>query len=488
MKSLPTREKSLAVGGDHLVELERAARLLEPGRQERARLMALTTGYIDGFIDALPEMPGFVEGECERLKHVAVGEQGASFDSLLDLLRTEVNHVGINSSSGACFGYIPGGGLWASAVGDLLAAATNRYAGVFFSSPGAVLIENQMVRWLCTVVGYPATAHGNLASGGSIGNLTAIQTARDARKIDSTNVRTAVVYLTAHAHHCIPKALHTTGLDECIVRTVPMNARYQMDVGALGAMLADDAAAGLRPFLVIASAGTTDAGAVDPLDAVADLCEARGAWFHVDAAYGGFFLLVESLREKFKGIERSDSVVLDPHKGMFLPFGTGVVLVRDSSLLLDAFSHDAHYMQDAAGFDEISPADVGPELTRHFRGLRLWLPLHLHGTAPFRACLEEKSVLCRRFYEGVQRLGFEVGPEPELSIALFRSSGSDGEAFDRSLLAAIQKDGRSFFSSTVIDGRYWLRCAVLNFRSHLRDIDLALRVVGENARALRASG
>ena len=488
MESKSTIENTPADKGNHLERLERSARQLEPDRGERARIMQRTTVYLDEFIDMLPDTPAFVQGECDRLKKVIVGEHGTSFEDLLDLLRTEVNHIGINSSSGAGFGYIPGGGLWACAVADLLAAATNRYAGVFFASPGAVLIENQMIRWLCSLVGYSDTAHGNLASGGSIANLTAIQTARDARGIDSTSVRSAVIYLTGHAHHCIPKALHTTGLDECIVRVVPMNARYQLDVTALGAMLAGDVAAGLRPFLVIATAGTTDAGAIDPLDAIADLCEAHGAWFHVDAAYGGFFLLVEKLRGKFKGIDRSDSIVLDPHKGMFLPFGTGVVLVRDSSLLLQSFSHDAHYMQDAVGFDEISPADVGPELTRHFRGLRLWLPLHLHGVAPFRACLEEKHLLCRRFYEGVQQLGFEMGPEPELSVAMFRSGGNDGGEFDRSLLAAIQRDGRSFFSSTEIDGRFWLRCAVLNFRSHRRDIDLALRVIKENVHALRKSG
>ena len=459
--------------------LEDISRQLEPDARRRKTITAQIMNYVDEFIERLPQTKAYVAGDCTSLRSLTVEEQGRPFDSLLAILRDEVNHVGINSASGAGFAYIPGGGVWTSAIADMLAAATNRYAGVYFSSPGSVIIENQMVHWLCALVGYPETAHGNLSSGGSIANLTAIQTARDAFGIDSTNVRKMVIYATAHVHHCIHKALHTTGLDEAMNRVVPMNARYQMDVSALRDLMEKDLASGLRPFLVIATAGTTDAGAIDPLDAIAGLCETHKTWFHVDAAYGGFFLLVSKMREKLRGIERSDSVVMDPHKGMFLPFGTGVVLVRDSSKLQASYSQHANYMQDAQGFDEVSPADVSPELSKHFRGLRMWLPLHLHGMAPFRACLEEKLLLCRHFHAGVKRLGFETGPEPELSVALFRYPANDRDGFNRQLLAAIQADGRCLFSSTEINGEFWMRCAVLNFRSHIGEIDLALRTIGE---------
>jgi len=442
--------------------LELTARRLEPLPAERQRIASETLSYVDAFIESLPGEKAYAGGTCQGLRNVKVTESAKPFGEVFSYLRDEMNRVGINSSSGSCFGYIPGGGIWTSAIADFVAAATNRYAGVYFSSPGAVMIENQMVRWLCSLVGYPDGAHGNLTSGGSIANLTATQAARDAAGIDSTNVRKSVVYATAHVHHCIDKALHTTGLGEAVRRVVPMDSRYRMDPAALGKLLAGDRDSGLKPFLVIATAGTTDTGAVDPLDAVADHCEAHRAWFHVDAAYGGFFLLVDELRGLFKGIERSDSLVMDPHKGMFLPFGSGAVLLREGGKLTASYVHDAPYMQDALGFDEISPADAGPELSRHFRGLRMWLPLHIHGVAPFRANLEEKMLLCRHFVDGVRALGFETGPDPELSIGLFRYPHAAAGAFNRKLLEALQDDGR---------------CAVLNFRSHLAEIGLALDVV-----------
>lgn len=467
-----------------IATLELMARKLEPDLAVRKQIAGEAVDYIDQFVDLLPSARAYSVGECNRLRTLNIEERGKSFRELLEIIGDEVNRIGINSSSGAGFAYIPGGGLWTSAIADMLAAATNRYAGIFFSSPGAVIIENQMIRWLCTLIGYPVTAHGNLSSGGSIANLTAIQTARDACKINSTNVGRSVIYSTAHVHHCMHKALHTTGLSDAIHRVVPMNPQFQMDAEALGEMVLKDKRIGLYPFLVVVTAGTTDTGAIDPLDAIADLCEEHNVWLHIDAAYGGFFMLVDEFRGRFKGIERSDSVVMDPHKGMFLPFGTGVVLVREPANLLKSYSHNAHYMQDALGFDEISPADAGPELSKHFRGLRMWLPLHLHGVDPFKANLEEKVLLCRHFYEGITRLGFETGPEPELSITLFRYPAKQRDEFNRKLLNVLRADGRCLFSSTEINGEYWIRCCVLNFRSHLKEINLALAMIEENVAKL----
>jgi glutamate/tyrosine decarboxylase-like PLP-dependent enzyme len=469
-------------------ELERVARGLEPPPKTRSAITKETAAYIEEFIESLPASRAYTKADCPTLRSVTIGEKGKTFGSLLDIVRGEVDQAGINTSSGANFAYIQGGGVWASSIGDMLAAATNRYAGVFFSSPGAVIIENQMIRWLSSVVGYPSGAHGNLSSGGSIANLIAIQTARDTFNVDSTNVRTHSVYVTQHMHHCLHKALHTTGLHESVHRTVPMNSRHQMNADALREALANDKAEGLRPFLVIATAGTTDTGAVDPLNEIADLCVEYGAWFHVDGAYGGFFNLLDEMKEKLRGIERSDSVVLDPHKSMFLPFGTGVVLIRDGEALRASTSHDAPYMQDSYGFDDISPADSGPELTKHFRGLRMWLPLHLHGTDAFKASLQEKVLLCRYFHEEIGKMGFETGPYPDLSITLFRFPGKDRNAFNQELLRSIHADGRCFFSSTMIGGEFWIRCAVLSFRTHLAEVQLALRMIGENVKRVQQGG
>jgi glutamate/tyrosine decarboxylase-like PLP-dependent enzyme len=254
-----------------------------------------------------------------------------------------------------------------------------------------------------------------------------------------------------------------------------------MDVGGLRAAIATDRAAGRAPFLLVASAGTTDTGALDPLEALADVAAEEGLWFHVDAAYGGAFLLVESERARFRGIERADSVVVDPHKGFFLPYGSGAVLVRDPEHLRPSHGLRGVYLQDATdALDEPSPADLSPELTRHFRGLRMWLPLQLHGLARYRAALEEKLLLARLFHARVQALGFEVGPAPDLSVALFRwvpRDGADATEFNKRLLAAVLDDGRVFLSTTTIDGVFWIRVAVLCFRTHADRIDAVLEVL-----------
>lgn len=462
-----------------LNELEKAARKLEPDASIRKVISEKSMDYIDGFIETLQRAPGFVDGECHNLHELEIGEKGKSFDELLGILKDEVDTVGINSASGRHLGYIPGGGIWTSAIADMLAAATNRYAGIAYSSPGAVAIENQMIQWLCSVVGYPGTAHGNLSSGGSIANLTAIKAARDDHEVNSTNVKNVAIYVTSHTHHCIDKALNMTGLHEAVIHHIPMDHRYRMNTDALKQQMEEDHQGGLVPFLVVATAGTTDTGAIDPLDDTADLCLDYNAWLHVDAAYGGFFMLVDDMRGKFKGIERSDSVVMDPHKTLFVPYGSGVVLLRDRETLLNSNSKEAAYMKDAYGQAQINPADTGPELSKHFRGLRMWLPLHLHGVEPFRANLEEKHLLCRYFHREIKAMGFKTGPDPELSIAFFRYPEDEDNRLTQQLIDVLHKDGRVFFSSTLIDEKLWIRCAVVSFRTHLREIILALEMIHE---------
>ncbi len=467
-------------------DLEQQSRQLEPGHTERNEWAAQALAYADHFVTTLPSQPGLKGGSLSQLKTLALAEEGKPFDQLLALLKNEVDAIGINSASGRHLGYIPGGGLWMSAMADMLTAVSNRYAGIAYSSPGAVEIENQMIRWLCSLVGYPATAHGNLTSGGSIANLIAIKAARDLHGIHSGNVKQAVIYFSEQAHHCIQKAFHITGLYEAVLRPIPLNDHYQMDHQALQQQLEADTAAGLNPFLVIATAGTTDTGAIDPLEAIAALCRRYHAWFHVDAAYGGFFMLVDEIRERLKGIEQADSLVMDPHKTLFMPYGSGVVLLKNREALLASNAHKAGYMQDAYGLDEIDPADTGPELSRHFRGMRMWLPLHIHGLAAFRAALAEKILLCRYFHEQVELLGFETGAAPALSVAIFRYADDPDNSINEQLIQALHEDGRVFFSSTLINGKHWIRCAVVHFRTHLEEINLALRMLRETITAVRS--
>jgi glutamate/tyrosine decarboxylase-like PLP-dependent enzyme len=252
--------------------------------------------------------------------------------------------------------------------------------------------------------------------------------------------------------------------------------------------MARDVADGIRPWLVVASAGTVDTGAIDPLEEIADVCAKHGAWFHVDGAYGGLFSLCDEGKAKLRGIERADSVALDPHKTLFLPYGTGAVLVRDRRHLLASFSASADYIRPL-GESEVgpSPADLSPELTRHFRALRLWLPLQLAGTDAFRAAQTEKLKLARYFHARLSPIdGFDPGPEPQLSVVAFRYVPKDGDAneFNEQLLRDLLDEGRIMFSGTRIDGTYLIRCAILSFRTHVEHVDEAIdalvRAVGRS--------
>jgi glutamate/tyrosine decarboxylase-like PLP-dependent enzyme len=345
------------------------------------------------------------------------------------------------------------------------------------------------MRWTADVVGFPASAGGTLTSGGSIANLACLAAARDSRGLRARDFHRVVVYLSSQTHHCVAKALRVLGLSECEKRYVPLDDRFRMRPDALEAQVEVDRRAGLNPWLVVASAGTTDVGALDPLDAIADVAAKHGLWYHVDAAYGGYFRLIPAMRERFRGIERADSAVLDPHKTLFLPYGLGVALVRDAETLLTAFKSDAPYLQDThLERDELSPADLSPELTRHFRGLRLWLPLLVHGIGAFRASLEEKLLLAEWLRAELGRLGWETGPEPDLSIITYRwaPAGASPDEIDRinaRIVDLVKRDGRVFVSSTTIDGRYTIRFAGLTHRTHLSTVRTLVEVLQQSASA-----
>jgi glutamate/tyrosine decarboxylase-like PLP-dependent enzyme len=472
---------------ERLRNLERIARRLDPDSSARGRMAAAATRYADGFLARLGELGTYRGREpVGDLADFVLAEDGAELSALLKTIDRRINRVGINPASPGHFGYIPGGGVYPAALGDFIADVTNRYSGVHFASPGAALLERSLVDWMAALVGYPAGAGGDLASGGSIANLSAVVAAREAFEVRARDYERLVVYLTGQTHHCVDKALRVAGVGECTIQRVPMDDGWRMQPAALDAMIRSDSGAGLIPWLVVGSGGTTDTGAVDPLGEIADVAERHGLWFHCDAAYGGFFLLTEHGRLKLAGIGRSDSAVLDPHKGLFMPFGSGALLVRDESQLASAMSATADYMQDARGASW-SPADYSPELSRPFRGLRMWLPLKLFGLRPFRACLEEKLLLARYFHEELGKVpGFEMGPPPDLSVVTYRyrPAHGDPDAFNRALLRAVHDDGKVFVSSTVLDGHYTLRLAALHFRSHLDEVDYLLELLRYQARRL----
>jgi glutamate/tyrosine decarboxylase-like PLP-dependent enzyme len=471
---------------DELEALKAAMQPLEPGAEERRRLGSQVLDHALGYLEALPDLPSNNSWDdvfAQRLDP-EFAEAGRDATELLSYFGQCVNRPGFTTTSPRFMAYIPGGGLFHSALGDFLAAVSNKYSGFASASPGAVRIENACTAWLAKVIGYPDTSAGTLTSGGSLANLTAIVTAREVSDPDGGGA----VYMTRFVHHCVDKALHIAGRARAPKRLIATDDRCRMDVAALDQAIRRDLDEGIRPWLVIASAGTIDTGSVDSLSEIADICARHGVWFHVDGAYGGLFALCDEGQAKLNGISRADSVALDPHKTLFLPYGTGAVLVRDGNQLLHAFSASADYIRPL-GESEVgpSPADLSPELTRHFRALRLWLPLQLAGVAAFRAAQQEKLALARYFHSRLSELhGFDAGPPPDLSVVAFRfePEGADDDGPSERLLQHLQQEGRVMLSGTRIDGRYHIRCAILSFRTHAEHVDEVIEALRRGAEAL----
>ena len=472
---------------EKILELEEASTIMEPTAGERKPLRRAVIHYLEAFLNKIETYPAYVRSPESKINisEIEPGERLLSIEEIVFVLSQTMDVEGINPASGGHLGYIPGGGIYISALADYWAAITNRYAGVFYANPDAVRLENKLIKWLSKVVGYGEHAHGNLTSGGSMANLIGVVTARNARNLKAVEIPESCIYLTRQAHHSIAKAIRVAGLHECHIRYIDMDEQYRMDMAKLENQIAVDKKAGLKPFMLIGSAGTTDVGAIDPLDDMANLAEKYDLWFHVDGAYGGFFILVDEIKEKFKGLERADSLVIDPHKGLFLPYGLGVCLVKEGKKLQEAFTFNANYLQDITAMnDEVNPMDSSPEMTKHFRGLRLWIPVMLYGIEPFKAALQEKLLLARYFYNAINEMpDWETDQFPQLSVITFRYVPETGNAneINKSIIDYVLKDGRIFFSSTTIDGKFTLRLAILSFRSHLRTIDLAIDILKEAA-------
>ena len=475
---------------DKIRQLEKESRLLEPEDNTRADWQTHTNAYAELFIQEKNTRKAYqycsesgankcVDSGLALLDN-PIGENPLGIDKVLKIVENSIIPPGIDLTSSRHFGYIPGGALYPSALGDFLAAVTNKYAGSFFASPGSVRLENQLIRWIADLMGYPDSGAGNLTSGGSMAHLIAITAAREAVQLKAKDYHRAVVYVSSQTHHSILKALTVAGMREAEIRYLPIDDCYRMQTTQLPELIDNDRKKGLIPFMLVATAGTTEVGAIDDLDAIADICEHKKVWFHVDAAYGGFYILCQEVAVKLKGIERSDSFIVDPHKGLFLPYGSGAVIVKEKRHILAANSYQANYMQDSLQDEELDPTSLSPELTKHFRGLRMWMPLKLFGLKPFRAALAEKVHLARYFYSQIKLIpGIEVGPFPDISVVLFRYLPKEGDVnkYNRALVKALLKDGKIYLSTTTIEGNYYLRLAVGVYRTHLEDVELCLETL-----------
>jgi aromatic-L-amino-acid decarboxylase len=473
-----------------------AAIPLEPDAETLAELTAACASFVREHIATLGEQPSFDLDGYEPLRDAMrepVPEGGAALADLLEKLGPAVAKS-FNTAGPGYLAFIPGGGLPVAALGEYLALSTNRFVGVSRAAPVLAQIESTTIAWLAELLGYPRGAAGILTSGGSLSNLTAIVSARAARL--GEDFARGMIYASTETHASVAKAARIAGFPSRNVRLLPVDARLRLDVASLARAVAEDRARGQVPFLVVANIGTTNTGAVDPVPAILEVAAEHHLWVHADAAYGGFFRLVKGGEALMPGLERCDSITLDPHKGLFLPYGTGCLLVRDPKVLELAHATDAVYLRDVAPAPgEVNFTDVSPELSREFRGLRLWLPLKVHGVAAFRAALADKLALARLAYERLRASSrFEILDEPQLSIVAFRLRERPGESVEQAnarnalLLSRTNARGRVFMSSTRLDGRLTLRICVLSFRTHEDRVIDAVSALEEEAAALDAKG
>ena len=463
---------------------------LEPPASEMRDLVHRALEKIIAHIESLPDQPAMnVEGATEFARTLIepLPARGESYEKLLDFLFDEAIPRSFTAAGPGYLAYVPGGGLFHSAVADLIADAVNRYVGVCAAAPALVQLEANVVRWFCEILGMPPGSGGVLTSGGSLANFTGIVTARKTMLPD--DFLRGTLYCSNQIHHSFQKAASLAGFPYANVRELPVDERFRIRIDALEEAIADDRRAGFTPFLIAGSAGTTGTGAVDDLEALARVARREQMWFHVDGAYGALFMLTGRGRAALRGIEQADSVILDPHKTLFLPFGTGAVLVRDARTLRRAHSTHADYMPDMQQEDELVDfCEISPELSRDFRGLRVWLPLKLFGVEPFREQLDEKLDLIHYTVEELRKIdGIEIVAEPQLTITAFRYR--DDDAATRDLLRRITARKRVMLTPTTLpDGRFVIRIAIVSHRTHKDRVDMMLEDVrlecGANASAV----
>jgi len=467
-----------------------ARRPLELADEVLRRLLDQCSRFAAEHVQSLPEQPSFdVTGAAELAAtfREPVPETGRPMEEILERLAPAFAKSFTTAGPGY-LAFIPGGGIPAAALADLLACITNRFVGVAAAAPALAQIEATTIDWLAQLMGCPPTSGGILTSGGSISNLMAIVAARSSKLPE--DFRNGRIYLSEETHSSVVKAARIAGFSEQNLRWIPVDGRCRIQPDRLEQAIREDRDRGLRPFLIIGNAGTTNTGAVDSLPDLLQLGRVHDLWIHGDAAYGGIFRLTREGAALLPGLEDCDSITLDPHKGLFLPYGTGCLLLREPEHLRSAMETRASYLQDVAeGHGIPSFHEISPELSRDFRGLRIWLPLQLHGLAAFREQIQEKLDLARWAYQELKEdPHFEMLDEPQLSIVAFTAKGEGEKANARGaeILRRVNERRRVFLSSTKMRGRYVLRICVLSFRSHRERVREAVEGLKEEARAVSA--
>lgn len=464
-------------------------------------------------IRSLPVFPETHGGKTNERLGTRLPIDAEPLDQLLDDCKAILNGSRHNGHP-RFFGYVASPSTPPGAFADLIASTVNVNVTSWRSGPAATEIERTVVGWLAEMIGYGdinQKAHGLLTSGGSMANLTALLIAHRAKSDPNVaqaglwNSRPMTIYASDQIHMSIPKAADLLGLGRRQVRLVECDDRFRMNVSHLRLRIAADLKDGLKPFCVVASAGTVNTGSVDPLAEIADVANEFGLWFHVDGAYGALAALDQSKRPLFAGLDRADSVSLDPHKWLYVPLDCGCLLFRDEPRARAAFSFDdADYIKVHERNEEEAFAfwNYGPELSRRFRALKIWLTLRYYGVRRIAAAISEDNALAAYLGQRVDEADdFELLAAPELSICCFRyvppslQSKSKAKSLDEvdnsaldqlnnEIMLAVQRGGRAYLSSATIRGSFALRACITNFRTTRADIDQTLDIIREAAREL----
>lgn len=443
---------------------------------------------VDALVDWLTDadVPALRRATPAEMRERLAGPQPRGPHELGEILeqleRDVLPYMGRSDHPGY-FAFIPFGSTWPSALGDFVASALNVYAGSWMEGAGPSQVELEVLGWFKDWIGYPATAAGSLVSGGSVANLTALACAREA--LAGTMSADLVAYVSDQAHSSLARAARLLGFRPEQVRVLPVDERFCLDSATLAAAFDADARAGRRPLFVSASGGTTNTGSVDPLDELADLCAERGVWLHVDAAYGGFAVLTERGRRALAGLERADSVALDPHKWLYQPYECGCLLVREGERLRATFEIVPDYLRDAEATDaEVNFSDLGLQLSRSARSFKLWFSLRYFGIDAFEAAIDRSLDLAAYAAATIDESPvLEHCAPPSLGIVCFRRRFDDTdderevERRNAALAVAVEASGIGLVSSTRLHGRYALRLCVLNHTTKREHIDAVLELI-----------
>ncbi len=460
---------------------------LELTASEMRELADLTVSRVIAHLASLSSQPasGDVRAEalCAAMREDPP-QRPSALRPLLDDLFDQWIPRSFTASGPGYLAYIPGGGLFPAALADFISDAVNRFTGVWQAAPALVQLEANALDWLRRWMQFPEGTRGLFTTGGSMANFNAILCAR--QRLDPDEVRSATMYTSSQVHHSVLKCAKLAGIFPDRVREVDVDADLRLRVDALEEAVADDRRRGLRPFLLVSTAGTTNTGAVDPLAACGAVCRREVLWHHVDGAYGAFFHVVPELRPLLDGLPDADSLTLDPHKGLFLPYGTGALLVRDGRALRAAHElpHAAGYlpaMPDAEEFYD--PSSHGPDLSRGFPGLRVWLCVKMFGEEKLRAAIAEKRALALDAADRIARIpGLRMVAPPQLSLFAFHvtwpgaSRAEENEA-TAELLERVTALGRVMLTGCTVGDRFLARVCVLSFRTRRDRIDACVEDV-----------